>query len=140
MIDALRRRADTHTSSSRLPESDVERASFLGLPRPYGGLFLPATGHDTNAANASSMVHTERGFLNCFFWCGQTGGPEDGKLEEEEDDLAVGMPDVSLFLFSVLLARQSCSYLYLLFFSFSYFPRPSCYTSRFRACTHVWFG
>lgn len=101
MLDALRRRADTHTSSGQLHQSAAERASFLGLPPPYGGLFLPAAANDTNAP---SMVHTERGFLNCFFWCGQTGLPDDGKLEEEEEDLAVGMPDVSpLSIFGCLL-------------------------------------
>lgn len=36
----------------------------------------------------------QRGFLNCFFWC---GGPSGNVVDEDEDEegLAVGLPDVS---------------------------------------------
>lgn len=84
MIDALRRRADTHTpSNKRQDEEPTERTSFLGLPQPYGGFLLP-----------SRMINSgSRGLLTCFFWCGRTEGIEGE--EEEEENLCIGMPDVS---------------------------------------------
>lgn len=93
MIGALRRRADTHSSSAELRNS-ADRISFLGLPHPYGSLFPSPNPNDQRSVHGS-MVHHQRGFMNCFFWCGQTGGPGIDEDEEDEEDLAVVLPDVS---------------------------------------------
>lgn len=79
MIDALRRRADTHASSNRLDEPP-ERPSFLGLPPPYGGCLFP------------NGMQSTKGIMTCFFWCGHTG--LEGE-RDDSDDLTIGLPDVS---------------------------------------------
>lgn len=85
MIDAVRQRANTHAPPARgcLDSPVRNSSSFLGLPPPYGGFLLP-----------NGMHQGTKGFLTCFFWCGHTEGM-DSVLEEEEEDLSVGMPDVS---------------------------------------------
>lgn len=87
MIDAARHRANTSAPPNRgcldSPSRSNNPSSFLGLPPPYGGFMLP-----------NSMHPSTKGFLTCFFWCGHTE-EADSEMEEEED-LSVGMPDVSL--------------------------------------------
>ena len=41
------------------------------------------------------MVHASRGFMNCFFWCGQPEATYSDDGLEDSDDLASGVPDVS---------------------------------------------
>lgn len=81
MIDALRRRADTHAASNRLDEPG-ERSSFLGLAPSNGGSLFPNSMHSAN-----------KGIMTCFFWCGRTEGLDGDR--EDADDLVVGLPDVS---------------------------------------------
>lgn len=95
MIDAMRRRADTHSSSSRLNETP-NRAPFLRFLSPIPpseGVFPPP-----NPPSQSKNVHAQRGFLNCFFWCGQPSARTFHEEEEddEDEDVAVGLPDVSV--------------------------------------------
>lgn len=88
MIDALRRRADTHTPAPNrldVPADEQRSSSFLGLPPTYRGFGLP-----------NSMHHPTKGLLTCFFWCGHTAeGINEEREEEDAENLSVGMPDVS---------------------------------------------
>lgn len=101
MIDALRRRAETHTLSGNIHDAG-ESTSFLGLTSPpYGGLFItPTDAIERNKRSCGNMGrtlggHGERGFMNCFFWCAQTGRSDDGDETEDEEDPAVGLTEVS---------------------------------------------
>lgn len=96
MMGAARRRAETHSSSGQLHEVP-DRSTFLGLPPHYGGLFLSTNNAPPAAAAAEerSMAHAPRGFMNCFFWCGQPEAAYSDDDLEDSDDLASGVPDVS---------------------------------------------
>lgn len=107
-MGAMRRRAETHHASERLhePLPCGDGSTFLGLGTgtTWAGFLLP-----DQMQQAQQPQPLQRGFLNCFFWC---GGPssnvvgEDEDLEDEED-LAVGLPDVSLS--PKVLLYQCCS-------------------------------
>ena len=109
MIDAWRHRAETHVSSSRLIETE-ERSFFLALPPEHDALFTPTNGVKRNTSKCWNMGtalpggHGERGFMDCFFWCAQTGGPDDDGDQEDEEDPAVSLPDVSRCYFVVVWA------------------------------------
>lgn len=100
-MGALRRRADTHTSSTQLRHAG-DRSSFLGLPPQYGGLMFDSAA--TRAANDDSSntgmqdadrgYMKERGFMNCFFWCGHTEERDEDDEREDLEDVATGLPDV----------------------------------------------
>lgn len=97
MLGTMRRRADTHhtPSDETLPCGDG--SNFLGLGgggTSWTGFMLP------QQPQQQQPQPFQRGFLNCFFWCGGPSGnivDEDEELGDEED-LAVGLPDVSPLL------------------------------------------
>lgn len=97
----MRRRADTHHASERLhePLPCGDGSTFLGLGTAgttWAGFLLPD--QMMQQAPQQPPQPLQRGFLNCFFWCGGPSGnnlvSEDEDLEGDED-LAVGLPDVS---------------------------------------------
>lgn len=96
MLGTMRRRAETHhtPSDETLPCGDGSNFLGLGGGTSWAGMMLPQQ-------QQHQPQPFQRGFLNCFFWCGGPSGnivDEDEDLEDEED-LAVGLPDVStLFL------------------------------------------
>lgn len=93
MLGTMRRRAETHhvASDERLRCGDG--SNFLGLSggASWAGFMLPQQPQQ-------QPQPFQRGFLNCFFWC---GGPSGNIVDEDEElgdveDLAVGLPAVSL--------------------------------------------
>lgn len=95
MKSALRRRADTHHASERLhePLPCGDGSSFLGLGTgtTWAGFLL------RDQMEQAQPQPLQRGFLNCFFWCGGPSGHPvvEDEDPEDEEDLAVGLPDVS---------------------------------------------
>lgn len=96
MLGTMRRRAETHhtPSDEPLPCGDVSNFLGLGAGTGWGGLILPLS------QQAPQPLPFQRGFLNCFFWC---GGPSSNIVDDDEDlggeeDLAVGLPDVSFLV------------------------------------------
>ena len=92
MLGTVRRRADTHHAPSGEPLACGDGSTFLGLGAgpSWAGFMLPQQ-------QQQQPQPFQRGFLNCFFWC---GGPSGNIVDEEEDlegeeGLAVGLPDVS---------------------------------------------
>lgn len=92
MLGTMRRRAETHHSPSDETLPCGVGSNFLGLGggTSWTGFMLPQQ-------PPQQPQPFQRGFLNCFFWCGGPSGnivDEDEELGDEED-LAVGLPDVS---------------------------------------------
>ncbi|CAM9560483.1 unnamed protein product, partial [Hapterophycus canaliculatus] len=91
MIDAMRRRADTHHTRSEEP-IPCRDATFLGLGgNSWAGLMV----QQQMQQQQQPLQPFQRGFLNCFFWCGGPSGNivDEEEEEEDEEDIAVGLPD-----------------------------------------------
>lgn len=107
MLGTMRRRAETHhtPSDETLPCGDGSNFLGLGGGANWTGFMLPQHQHQ----HQHQPMPFQRGFLNCFFWCGGPSGnvvDEDEELGDEEEDLAVGLPDVSVFLVVLLCYRN----------------------------------
>lgn len=105
MLGTMRRRAETHHSPSDETLPCGVGSNFLGLGggTSWTGFMLPQQ-------PPQQPQPFQRGFLNCFFWCGGPSGnivDEDEELGDEED-LAVGLPDVSpCYTYSLSTSRVS---------------------------------
>ncbi|CAM9215407.1 unnamed protein product [Ectocarpus sp. 4 AP-2014] len=100
MIDAMRRRAETHHVQSEEPFARAETFLGFGGNGNWGGgsasvLEPPQFRQQQQQQHQQPLPLQQRGFLNCFFWCGGPSGniAEDEDGQEDEEDPTLGLPD-----------------------------------------------
>lgn len=104
MIDAMRRRAETHHVQSEEPFAGAETFLGFGGNGTWGGAAAAVLEpqqqfrqQQQQQQHQQPLPLQQRGFLNCFFWCGGPSGniAEDEDGEEDEEDPTMGLSDVS---------------------------------------------